>query len=211
MSSQYPSLFQLKCPNCGNTKYIPLGKKRSGLKQFFSGFFAGAAPMAASATANQKANSLTGVMTLQYQCTQCKKKYEFTPLQANDDEILDNSSSIRFERAKMFRGAAGVYTVYLNGVPLKNLSNGESFSFQTNIKYNTIFVGFGDGIIFRNYYSLEAESGGNINIVFDGNFRLTNWLIRVWLKPTLHKHYQDMLRYKVRVNSLWVTVMKSDV
>ena len=172
MSTQYPSLYQLKCPFCGNEKYMPLGKKRSGLNQIVSGASMGAAPVIATAVLNQQAKRLTGAAPLQYQCTQCKKKYEFTPLVADTDEIIEKMCTINFERVKRFRGSAGTYTVYLNGVPIENLKNGESFTFQTNIKHNTVFVGFGDGFVYREYLNFEASPDVTFNIKFDGKFRI---------------------------------------
>ena len=172
MSNQYASLTQLKCPKCGHLKYVPLGKKRSGLNQIASGAAMGAAPVTAAGILNQQAANLSGTMPLQYRCTRCRCKYEFTPLAADADEIIEKGCTINFERVKKFRGSAGVYTVYLNGVPIKNLSNGESFTFQTNTRHNTIFVGFGDGFIYRDYFVFEANPDGVFNIKYDGKFRV---------------------------------------
>ena len=171
MSDQYPSLYQIKCPFCGSDQYVPLGKKSSALQQFSTGLAAGLAPRTATTIANRHAGNMSDAIPLQYQCTQCKKKYEFTPLPANEDEVLDQCCDIRFERAKMLRGSAGVYTVYLNGIPIGNLGNGESFTFQTMLKYNTVFVGFGNGIVFRELIKFQAVPGGHVGIVFDGKFR----------------------------------------
>ena len=166
-----PSLYQLKCPFCGNGSFIPLGVKRSAFKQFASGLSAGLAPVIATVVANAQAGNLVEVVPLEYQCPQCKKKYEFAPLPANTEEILDQYCTVHFERAKMFKGSAGVYTVYLNGVPVDNVRNGEVVSFLTNLRYNTIFVGFGKGIIYRDYMRFEAVSGGDIRVFYDGSFR----------------------------------------
>jgi DNA-directed RNA polymerase subunit RPC12/RpoP len=171
MNGEIPSLYRLACPRCGNSDYLPLGKKRNVAQQIGAGLAAGSAPLLATWVMNAQAMNLAEAPTLQYQCAGCKKKYESPPLAAQPDEILPEAGLVTFTRAKMFRGAAGTQVVYLNGVPIKTLKNGESFSFQTILRYNTIFVGIGNGMVIRKVYRFEAQPGRPVNAEFDGNFR----------------------------------------
>lgn len=171
MDNQVPSLFQLKCPHCGNGDYTPLGKKRNVAQQFAGAFAAGSAPLLAAVVMNQQARDLASIGPLEYKCAGCKKKYESAPLAADPSEFLAEPCVVNFTRAKMFRGAAGVYTVYLSGVPINNLKNGQSFTFQTVLRWNTMFCGFGNGLVFRTAFRFEAPPSGTVNVLFDGTFR----------------------------------------
>ncbi|MDR1187064.1 MAG: hypothetical protein LBK95_06370 [Bifidobacteriaceae bacterium] len=171
MSNQIPSLFQLRCPNCGNGDYTPLGKKRNMAQQFATGFSLGAAPLLAAVVMNQQAKDLVTIAPLQYKCAGCNKKYESPPLAADPSEFLPQPCVVNFTRAKMFQGSAGTHTVYLNGVPIQTLKNGESFAFQTILRWNTLFAGFGNGLVFRVKHRFEAPPGGTVNVLFDGAFR----------------------------------------
>ncbi|MDR1634031.1 MAG: hypothetical protein LBS27_03735 [Bifidobacteriaceae bacterium] len=171
MDHQIPSLYHLRCPNCGSGEYTPLGKKRNLAQQVAVGFAAGAAPLLATVVANAQARDLTEIPPLEYKCAGCKKKYQSGPLAADPSEILAEPCVVNFTRAKKFQGAAGVYTIYLNGVPINTVRNGQSFAFQTILRYNTLFAGFGNGMLYRVLHRFEAVPGRTIGVVFDGVFR----------------------------------------
>jgi len=158
----------MRCPYCGNGDYIPLGKKRSAFQQVAGGLAAGALPVTAAMVMNRQARDLSEIKPLQYKCAQCKKKYEFAPLAAAPEEMLESPCTINFQRVKALKGSAEVYTVYLNGAPICTVSNGGTFSFETNITYNNIFVGMGDGIVFHDLFRFEATPGAVVNVRFAG-------------------------------------------
>lgn len=149
-----------------------VGQKRSAFQQMAGGLAAGAMPLTAAFVMNRQARDLSEIKPLQYKCAQCKKKYEFAPLAAAPEEMLESPCTINFQRVKTLKGSAENYTVYLNGAPVSTVKNGEDFSFQTSIKYNTVFVGMGNGIIFRDLFRFEATPDAVVTIRFAGTSML---------------------------------------
>ena len=60
--------------------------------------------------------------------------------------------------------------VYLNGVKIGNVKNGQDLAFQTFTKNNTVFVTDQAGIAFPGSYSFVAEPGGSEDIQFKRKF-----------------------------------------
>ena len=164
---QIPSLYNLKCPTCGATDLKLLGIKGSRGKSFATWFAFGAI---GTMVAGSSVKETDETKPLHYKCKQCKKKFESYPLPATDAEILSAPCKITFQRASSMAGMAVPYIVYLNGMRVGPIKNGASFTFETNIKYNTIFVTDLHGVAFADTYSFEAPADGSVLTKFKRKF-----------------------------------------
>ena len=107
---------------------------------------------------------------VKYQCLGCKHKIESDPLVATEEEILLEPCEITFHRLKSAVGMAVTQQVYLNGIKIANVKNGEDIVFRTHTKHNTIFVTDQAGIAFPGAYTFEAEPGGKVDVQFKRKF-----------------------------------------
>ena len=164
--NQYPSVHELKCPKCGGSEFKILGTKGSMAKAGVEVMFGAIANLALD---SQSKNDFE-LRPVRYQCLGCKHKFEADPLVAPEEEILLEPCKITFHRLKSAVGMAVTQQVYLNGVKIGNVKNGEDMVFQTFTKHNTIFVTDQAGIAFPGSYTFEAEPGGNVDIQFKRKF-----------------------------------------
>lgn len=163
----YPSLYRLTCPKCGQNDLKVLGTK--GAKGASVGI-----GMAFGAVGNLVASSMSKdeatLQPVQYQCKSCKNKFDSLPFNAELDEILDQPCTINFTRLSSFVGMAVVQGVWLNGVKIGTISNGKSMTFQTFTKHNTVYVTDQYGVVINGDYKFEAQSGGTQEIRFKRKF-----------------------------------------
>lgn len=165
--TNYPSLYKLTCPKCGQNNLKVLGTK--GAKGASVGI-----GMAFGAVGNLVASSMSkdeaAVQPVKYQCLACKNKFDSLPLNAEPDEILDQPCNINFTRLSSFVGMAVVQGVWLNGVKVGTVGNGKSISFPTFTKHNTVFVTDQYGVVINGDYKFEAQSGGTQELKFKRKF-----------------------------------------
>ena len=163
---QYPSVKNLKCPECGADEFRILGTKGS-LGAALSVGMLGAVGNMAMSSASKKDFELKPV---KYQCMKCKKKFEALPLVAADDELLSEPCVVEITRLSSFVGMAVSQQVYLNGVKVGNLKNGATLTFNTFTKENTVFVTDQYGVAFKGDYKFTAVPGGKEEIKFNRKF-----------------------------------------
>ena len=165
--TNYPSLHKLTCPKCGQKDLKVLGTK--GAKGASIGV-----GMAFGAIGNLVASSLSkdeaAVQPVQYQCKACKNKFDSLPLNAEPDEILEQPCTINFNRLSSFVGMAVTQGVWLNGVKVGSIDNGKSMTFQTFTKHNTVYVTDQYGVVIKDDFKFEAQSGGTQDINFKRKF-----------------------------------------
>ncbi|MGX8773981.1 MAG: hypothetical protein ACSW8G_02870, partial [Bacillota bacterium] len=107
---------------------------------------------------------------VRYQCLGCKNKFEADPLAAPEEEILAEPCRVVFHRLKSAVGMAVTQQVFLNGIKVGNVGNGQDLEFLTFTKHNTVFVTDQAGVAFPGSYTFTAESGGTEEIQFKRKF-----------------------------------------
>jgi len=164
---QIPSLYNLRCPSCGTSELKVLGQKGAASKSIAMGIAFGAI---GSLITNASIKKSEATKPLHYKCKQCCKKFETFPLPAEADELLSAPCRITFQRLKSIMGMSIQYIVYLNGMRVGPIKNGKTFTFETNIKNNTIFVTDFNGVAFADEYNFEATDNGLVVVNFKRKF-----------------------------------------
>jgi len=164
-----PSLFELKCPRCESKDYIPLGVSGGTGKYVATQLAFGLIGQLAASSAAKK--NMDIVDEINYKCKKCGNKFSGLPLEAKSEELLSIPCTIQFTRLSNFVGSAMLNVVNLNGIKMGSLKNGQTIAFQTNIKYNTLFVTDQHGVAFPDAYRFEAQPGGNVMVRFNRKFR----------------------------------------
>lgn len=164
---QIPTLHNLSCPFCGSQDLHFLGLKGAVGKSVAIGAAFGAL---GSIVASSTVSESEPTKPLYFKCKQCRKKFETYPLPAPSDEILATPCKISFQRIKSFAGLAVPYIVYLNGMRVGPIKNGESFQFDTNSRYNTLYVMNHHGLPFKSECRFEASAGATVAVQFKNKF-----------------------------------------
>ena len=165
---QIPSLYRLRCPKCGASELKLLGEKGSLGKALALGAAFGAIGTLVAGS-NVNSNPVT-TQALHYKCKQCKNKFVTYPLPATEDELLVTPCKITFKRISSVWGMAVPQVVHINGMKVGPIKNGQSFDFETNIKYNTVHVTDLHGVAFADEYNFEATAGGAVLVQFKRKF-----------------------------------------
>ena len=162
-----PSLFRLNCPRCGTYDYQVLGKKGAKGKAIGVGAMFGAVgDWVASSISENNFN----LEPMNYKCKACGAKFESVPLLAQPDEILQAPCRIIFTRMSGIAGMGVAQSVWLNGVKVAAVGNGETKELVTYIRYNTLFVTDQYGVAFADVHKFEASAGGYIEVRFNRKF-----------------------------------------
>lgn len=162
-----PSLYALTCPQCHGNSLRVMGIKGSRSTAIGIGAAFGAIGNLVVDAKNRDDYTLHPI---EYKCNSCGNKFESLPFVAKPEELLDMPCTIHFERLSSFVGMAVAQNVWLNGVKVGSVGNGKVITFQTAIKYNTIFVTDQYGVAFKGDYKFEAPSGGNVVVRFKNKF-----------------------------------------
>ena len=163
----FPSLHNLTCPKCGKNDFKVLGTKGAKGASIGVGMAFGALGNLIASSASRDEVSL---QPIKYQCRSCKNKFDSLPCNAAPDEILSQPCVITFTRLSSFVGMAVLQSVWLNGVKVGSIGNGKTMTFQTFTKYNTIFITDQYGVVIKDAYHFEAQSGGQQKINFKRKF-----------------------------------------
>ncbi len=103
MENQYPSVAKMVCPQCGKADFRILGTKGSLGKAVGGGLMFGAiGNMAASAISKDQFD----LVPVNYQCLNCKNKFEALPMVATPDELLSVPCTITVHRLGSVVGMA---------------------------------------------------------------------------------------------------------
>lgn len=165
--SQVATLKGLKCPHCGSEDVSVTGIKGALGTAVATDFLFGAVGQIA---AGKNAAKNIETQPLQYQCSHCTKKFESLPLCAPPEEVLDRPCQVTFTREKSFVGAIVPQIVYLNGIKMGAVKNGESIQFATYSRYNVLFVTDQHGVAFKSVYPFEAHPGEEVAASFKRKF-----------------------------------------
>lgn len=165
---QLPSLYYLKCPHCGGGEFRILGKKGAMGKSIGMGLAFGAV---GALVANSMEKTNYDFEPINYKCNACSKKFESMPLVAQQNEILPQPAVVAFKRASSFVGMAVTQFVWLNGVKIAAVKNGQAIEFPVFTQYNTIFVTDQFGVAFKGDYKFEAQPGGRVEVKFNRKFK----------------------------------------
>ena len=163
-----PSVYHLKCPQCGADSFRILGKKGALGKSIGVGVAFGAI---GNLVANASSKDDYAYEPIQYKCIVCQKKFEALPLLAQPDEILSVPCKIIFKRLSSFVGMAVSQSVWLNGIKIGSIKNGKAIEFPTYVRYNTLFVSDQYGVAFKTDYKFEAQPGGCVEVQFKRKFK----------------------------------------
>lgn len=140
-----PSLASLTCPFCHASNWTVLGMTQDTAKDM---------------VADQ----------ISCQCNNCKNKFTVHPLAATPDEMLSAPCEIRFTRVFSTDGENLAQIIYLNGVEIGLVKNGETLSFATTVRNNIVYVTGLNGQAFKGEYKFEAQPGGQVDVRFNGHF-----------------------------------------
>ena len=132
--------------------------------------FASISELRCPACTSQEINPFNEKELVEYQCNNCKNKFESGPLQAPQDETLPYPCTVIFERLSGYSVSAADLTVYLNGAKVGRIGSGQAISFQTFVKRNIIFVADHQGSIFGDAYRFGVEPGATVIVRFDNKF-----------------------------------------
>ena len=167
--SSIATLKDLRCPKCGSDDILPVGKKGAAGSEIAAALLGGAiANLAVSSSASKQ--TAVAAEPLAYRCRACGNKFTSLPLEAADEDVLPSPCTINFTRKKSFVGAAVVQMVYLNGISCGPIKNGKTISFQTENRWNTLYVTDAYGVAFKDIYRFEAVPGGEVNVSFNRKF-----------------------------------------
>lgn len=162
-----PSVAFLACPACGGNDLLITGQKGGTGKSIGVVLAFGAI---GSMVAGSNAAKDTATYPIQYRCNACKNKFESGPLTATAEEILPAPATINFTRKGSMVGAAVPQIVYMNGMKMGPVKNGKTITFQTMVRYNTIFVTDQFGVAFKDSYRFEAQPGAEVQVDFNRKF-----------------------------------------
>ena len=162
----FPSLKELRCPNCSGTEHKILGTKGATGKVVGDIMFGALGSLVHSSDAKNDFE----LHPIRYQCLECKKKYESLPLTAPEEELLEAPCTVVLHRLSSFVGMAVLQQVFLNGVKVGNVKNNQELSFQTYTKHNVVFVTDHSGVAFADTCTFTAESGGRKALKFNRKF-----------------------------------------
>lgn len=162
-----PSLYGLACPSCGSQQYTAIGVKGSTGKALATSFAFGAIGNMVAGSSAAK-NMVTE--PIQYRCDSCKTKFESGPLVAAPEELLPAPCMVHFVRESSFVGMAVPQIVYMNGIKMGAVKNGNTLSMQTPLRYNAVFVTDQHGMAFKGIRRFEAVPGGEVTIRFNRKF-----------------------------------------
>jgi DNA-directed RNA polymerase subunit RPC12/RpoP len=165
--SAVPSVKDIQCPSCGGNDLNILGSQGSLAKAIGSTLVFGAI---GNILVGSKAVKDLSVQPIQYKCNGCNKTFESGPLAASPDDVLNNPCVVNFERVSSFIGAVVPQIVYINGIRIGPVKNGQTITFQTQTKSNTLFVTDHHGLAFKDKYIFEARPGDNFRVRFNRKF-----------------------------------------
>lgn len=160
------TLKGLKCPYCGSENISVRGAKGSMGKAAAAMAFGAVGALVASSSVSDTAE----VAEMQYRCEECNKSFEAMPLTASEEDTLEQPCSVTFIRESSMIGAAVVQVVYVNGVKLGVVKNGQSIQFNVSNRYNTLFVTDATGIAFPDVMRFEAAPGAAVTFRFNRKF-----------------------------------------
>lgn len=165
--SQIATLYGLKCPHCGSEHLTVTGIKGALGASAATSLAFGAV---GNIVAGKKAMSNANTEPLQYKCESCSAKFESFPIEAPPEETLEPPCTVSFTRERSMVGAAVPQVIYLNGIKMGAVKNGESVSFSTYCRHNAIFVTDQFGVAFKGDYRFEAQPGGSVSVHFRRGF-----------------------------------------
>lgn len=167
VQTNVPSIHAMVCPKCQKGDLKILGTKGSKGAAIGMGLALGAVGNLIANASNKGDFSLRPI---QYKCNSCGNKFESLPFVAKPEEILEKPCTVTFRRLSRFVGMAVSQDVWLNGVKVGSVKNGQSITFDTVTRHNTVFVTDQYGVAFKGDRKFEAQSGGTEEIRFKGKF-----------------------------------------
>lgn len=165
MACEY-TLKGLKCPYCGSENISVKGAKGAMGKAAAAMAFGAVGALVASSAASGEVE----VCNMQYKCQSCGKSFESEPLTAPAEDVLCEPCSVTFIRESSMVGAAVAQVVYINGVRMGTVKNGQSIVFDVSNRYNTLFVTDATGVAFPDVMRFEAAPGTGVTFRFNRKF-----------------------------------------
>jgi len=165
------SISDMKCPQCGGNDFNILGVKGGVLRSVGTAAAFGAI---GNIVAGKMAAGNIETEPIQYKCKKCKYKFIGEPIEAPEEEKLSAPCNIYFKREINFVGAGVPQIVYLNGIKIGPVKNGNMIMFPTHIKQNIIFVTDQYGVAFAGHYTFEAQPDTKIVVRFNRKFINSN-------------------------------------
>ena len=166
----YPSLIGISCPRCGSTDFKIAGTKGSSGKSLGVNLMFGAV---GNMVASSASKSDFSVKELSFKCDGCNKTFYSVPNSAPDDDILDEPCTINVKRLSRFYGAAVRQQIFLNGLKVGTIKNGEEITFETHTKTNVICIADHHGVAIKGTnFKFEAENGGSKSFEYKGKIKM---------------------------------------
>jgi hypothetical protein len=124
---------------------------------------------------------------IRYTCRSCKKRFEALPVLATPDDLLPIPCTVYFTRESTFKGSAAKQSVYSNGIGLLPMGNGQTISFKTPLRHNTLFVTDQQNLGYEGICYFEPQPGEEVRFSFKNGFTQTPTSILV--RPSTYSAY----------------------
>lgn len=161
----YPTMCKLACPTCGSSKFKVLGIEGSIGRSLLTSGVIGNFVM------DQKSKTDYEDKLFDLQCLDCRSKFKGRySLTSDKKDLLEKPCKIFFTRISAFIGSAASIQVFLNGVKVGNVNNGQTIAFETNIKRNVLFITDQFGNSGYGMYWFDAENGCERTVYFKRGF-----------------------------------------
>ena len=155
-----------KCPQCGSSEWKVTGLPGAAGRAVLVGLFGLIGNAIASSSLKNRKDDDPFIC----KCDSCGNKWEAIPVNAPEEERLESPCKINVTRPGGFVGAAVGQFAYLNGIRMGILKNGNTMTFETNVKHNLLYFTDLSGTVFKDYKHFDAEAGGNRNFNFNRKF-----------------------------------------
>jgi len=165
-STVYPSLANLYCPSCRTNNWKAVREVGSGGKNAGAIIFGAVGALVISSQSAKNFSSYP----FKYKCLNCKATFESAPLNATPQEVLESPCHIVFTRVSSVVGIAVVQVVYLNGVKIGPVKNGQTIEFSTQTALNVIIVTDHLGNAFPSIHRFQSQAGGRVEVNFKRGF-----------------------------------------
>lgn len=158
----------VSCPYCKSDHLMPMGTNDVGKNrgQEKAGYFG----KVMGSYFDAKGYNPALHEEIEYKCSACKKRFFVKKNAEASEKDFDIPFKIDFFRAKKFYGVKMLQIVYLNGVRVAEVENGQSVQLETYKNKNVIVVTSQTGDAFPEFLAFEATEGGSMKVRFAFKF-----------------------------------------
>jgi hypothetical protein len=170
-----PSLLTVRCPRCGAGNPDVVGTKGSQVEADGGvglGFAFGAIGSMAEnyAIVERGIAKALAYSDTAFKCYACGFAFFALPAEAGQAELLAAPATVTAVRQPNRKDKAEPQHVFLNGVLVGTVGDGQAVTFSTTVRFNTLFVTNQYGKALGRAYRFEAAPGAGYLLPFDRGF-----------------------------------------